>query len=256
MTERLMGGAAVREAAGRFNADGLILSDHFGETMNECVLPALAEKRVVTTVKGFGNKPIVTSFFSCEAPRGTVVIVHGFTESAVKFSELTWSLLRNGFSVLAYDQRGHGRSWRREGLPDMSLTHVDDFEEYVRDFEIICAGLLADMPRPYFMFAHSMGGAVASLFLERHQGVFAKAALCAPMIAPNTYGIPAGLVKLLCDGAKLLGKSTGRPSMSKPYSGPEDFETSCATGRERFAWYEGEKAGHPEYRNCNPSFTF
>ncbi|MBO4883905.1 MAG: alpha/beta hydrolase [Clostridia bacterium] len=239
----------------RFNVDGLVLSARYEDTMNDCVLPYLAEKCEKTMVEGDGNKPIACYSYAAERPRGTVLVLHGFTENAYKFSELIYSLLRNGFSVLSCDQRGHGNSWRKEGLPDASLTHVDDFEEYVKDLEIICDRLLKNMPKPYAIFAHSMGGAVASLFLERHPDVFRKAVLCAPMIAPNT-GAPLFAVKLLCGAPILLGKGASRPSFTKPYSGPENFATSCASGRERFEWYDKVKASHPEYQNNSPSFRW
>ena len=121
-------------ADNRLNEDGLIISAHYAETMNGLVLPALAEKVVETTVAGDGGRPLFASRFDADAPRGTVLLVHGFTESADKFAELIHSLLRNGYSALAYDQRGHGRSWRDPALEaDPSLTHVDDFEEYVAE---------------------------------------------------------------------------------------------------------------------------
>ena len=238
----------------RFNPDYLVLSSNYEETMDGIVLPFLAERRVTTTVQGYQDKPISCVQFAADRPKGTVAIVHGFTENAYKYAELTYSLLMSGYSVLAWDQRGHGNSWRKEGLPDTSLTHVDDFEEYVKDMEIICGKLLVGMPQPWFVFAHSMGGAVTGLFLERHTDVFKKAALCAPMIAPNTDGIPTGIAAFLCRAACLAGKSAARPFVSKPYSGPEDFNTSCATGRERFDWYDKIKASHPEYQNSNPSY--
>ena len=241
-------------ADNRLNPDGLVRSDRYEETMNGLVLPFLARRGVKSTVKGYGSRPLACVQFAAENPRGTVVVLHGFTENAYKYSELIYSLLQNRFSVLAYDQRGHGNSWRKEGLPDTSLTHVDDFEEYVKDLEIVCGALLEAMPEPRYIFAHSMGGAVASLFLERHGDVFRKAVLCSPMIAPNTGGIPPILGKIVCGVAKLLGKAAKRPFVSKPYSGPEDFATSCATGRERFEWYDKVKFEHPEYQNSNPSY--
>ena len=237
----------------RFNPDHLVLSSGYEETMAEVVLPFLAKRRVSATVKGAHGDPIYCVRFDADQPKGAVAIVHGFTENAYKFSELTYSLLMNGYSVLAWDQRGHGHSWRKPGLPDTSLTHVDAFEDYVEDMEIICRQQLSAMPGPRFVFCHSMGGAVTGLFLERHPEVFKKAALCAPMIAPNT-GVSAGPVVLLCAAACLAGKSAARPFVSKPYSGPEDFDTSCATGRERFDWYDAVKQAHPEYQNSNPTY--
>ena len=240
----------------RLNADGLVLADRYEDTMNSLVLPALEKLCEKTIVKGDGGRPIACYSYQAENPRGTVVVLHGFTENAYKFSELIYSLIQNGFCVLAVDQRGHGNSWRKEGLPDTSLTHVDNFDEYVNDLDIICKQLLKSMPKPYGIFAHSMGGAVTGLFLERHPGVFGKAVLCAPMIALHRSGLPLFAAKLVCGVPTLLGRGAKRAFISKPYSGPEDFATSCASGRERFDWYDKVKAAHPEYQNNSPSYRW
>ena len=58
------------------------------------------------------------------------------------------SLLKNGYSVLAYDQRGHGRSWRAENIPDISVTHVDHFSDYVDDLQTVCQSFRAKLPAP------------------------------------------------------------------------------------------------------------
>ncbi len=238
----------------RLNPDGLVLSEHYAETMENVVLPYIRQRRTDTTVNGDGGRPLFCSRFDADSPVGTVVIVHGFTECADKFAELIHSLLKNGYSVCAYDQRGHGRSWRAEGLGDLSLTHVDDFDEYVRDLKCVCDQVVFAMPKPWMLFAHSMGGAVSSLFLERHPGVFAKAALCAPMIAPNLGGLPDAAARLMCGAAKLLGARKKRIFASKPYAGPEDFATSCATDRARFDWFDAIKAGTPAFQNNGPTY--
>lgn len=243
-----------------FNADGLVLSEQYAKTMNEVVLPWLAARRKDAQVAGDGGKPLFVSRFDAELPagtdrpRGTVLIVHGFTENADKFSELIHSLLHSGFSVVAYDQRGHGRSWRDPALGDASLTHVDDFDEYVRDMAIVVDTVLSAMPKPYLLFAHSMGGAVSSLYLERHAGVFARVALCAPMIAPNLGGLSETAARLMCDAARTLGSRKKRIFASKPYAGPENFATSAAAGRARFDWYDAIKAATPAFQNNGPSY--
>jgi lysophospholipase len=238
----------------RFNPDGLVLSGNYADTMNAVVLPWLAARRRDVTVAGEGGKPLFCSRFDADAPRGTVVIVHGFTENADKYAELIHSLLRNGYCVVAYDQRGHGRSWRDTSISDISLTHVERFGEYVDDLQAVCVGVLAGMPKPWLLFAHSMGGAVSALFLEDHPGVFAKAALCAPMIAPNLGGLPAFAAKLLCASARGLGQEKKRVIASKPFAGAEDFRTACATGRERFAWYDALRVKIPAFQNNGPTY--
>ena len=241
-------------SVGRFNPDGLALSRRYAETMNGTVLPWLAGRRRDSTVAGDGGRPLFCSRFDAEAPRGTVVIVHGFTENADKYAELIHSLLRSGYSVVAYDQRGHGRSWRDPAISDISLTHVDRFGEYVADLKAVCDGVLPGMPKPWLLFAHSMGGAVSSLFLEQYPEVFEKAALCAPMIAPNLGGLPPVAARALCGAAARLGRGKKRIFASKPYTEAEAFDTSCATGRERFDWYEALRVRTPEFQNNGPTY--
>ena len=240
----------------RFNPDGLALSARYVETMNAAVLPYINARRTDQSIPGDGGKPLFVSRFGADAASGTVLIVHGFTECADKFSELIHSLLRNGYGVVAYDQRGHGRSWRDPDLADGSLTHVDDFDEYVRDMEAVVNKVLSEMPKPWFLFAHSMGGAVSALFLERHDGVFERAALCAPMIEPNLGGLPVAAARVLCGGARLLGFGKKRIFASRPYAGPEDFASSAASGVERFDWYNALKAATPAFQNNGPTYNW
>lgn len=237
-----------------FHDTGLVYAEHYAETMNREVLPSLRRRCRFLTVSGAGRKPLAAFRYDADQPRGTVVVLHGFTECAEKYSELIFSLLRGGFSVLAYDQRGHGASWRDERISDISLTHVNRFENYVEDLQAVCEQILSDMPKPWTVFAHSMGGAVACAFLEDHPGIFEKAVLSAPMIAPQRGGVPLAMGEIMCVGAKLLGQTRKRIPMSRPWAGPEDFATSCATGRERFDWYDRMRVETEKYRNNGPTF--
>ena len=238
------------------NPDGLVLSDHYAETMNGTVLPFLKARRQACPVTGAGGCQLACDRFDAPSPRGTVLVLHGFTECAEKFSEIIFSLLRNGYSVAAYDQRGHGRSGRDPRITDPSLTHVDRFQDYVGDLEAVRDQVLRRMPKPWYLFAHSMGGAVSLLFLEAHPEDFAKAAFCAPMIAPQRGGIPLAVGEAMCMAAKCLGQGRKRIPMSRPWSGPEEFETSCATGRERFDWYDALRVATEAYHNNGPTYSW
>ena len=239
-----------------YNDDYLICSGSYSEIMNRDVLPALDLQAHNCTISAFDGRPLWCASYHAEAPAGTVVLVHGFTENAYKYAELIWSLTHLHFSVVAYDQRGHGRSWRADGLQDASVTHVDRFSDYVQDLHTVCDTLLKDMPKPWFVFGHSMGGAVVTLFLEQYPDVFSAAVLSSPMIAPNIGGIPVKLASALAQGARLLGRGKKHPFFMKPYAGPEDFATSCATDPERFAWYDGIKASRRDFQNSVPSYIW
>ncbi len=239
------------------NEDGLAYAKDYSDTMNRLILPRLAEIRRDSTVPGRYGNPLFCSRYDAEEPRGTVLILHGFTECGDKFSELIHSLLLSHWSVVAYDQRGHGRSWRDPGIRDQSLVHVKKFRDYIVDLEAVCSRVLADMPRPWMIFAHSMGGAVAARYLELHDGeTFEKAVLCAPMIACNRGGIPHAVSVVLTGGASLSGMGKKRAFISKPYAGPDDFSSSCSNCRERFDWYEELRAARPELHTNGPSYRW
>ncbi len=238
----------------RFNSDALVLSADYSETMNDMVLPWIAARCREVTLAGYQDRPLSARVYTAEGARGAVMIAHGFTESALKFSELIHSLLRNGFSVVAYDQRGHGASWRDPRVTDLSLTHVDRFDEYVRDAEIVAEQLLVPLGGARIALSHSMGGAVMARLLQKRGDLFDRAVFSSPMIRPATGGLPLWLVKALCRAETALGRGTARALISKPFSGPEDFQTAAANGRERFDWYDAIRVATPIYQNNGPSY--
>lgn len=241
---------------GLFNEDYLIQSPSYSQTMNSIVLPWLQKKEHVSMIHGSDGHPLFSVSYMADDPVGTVFLVHGFTENAFKYAELIWSFLHLHFSVVAYDQRGHGRSWRSEGLLSPSVTHVDHFSDYVDDLRCICDVYRPILCPPFFVFGHSMGGAVVSLFLERDQDMFSAAVLSSPMIAPQTGGLPTPLASCVARIAKALGRQKNHPFFMKPYSGSEDFSGSCATDPERFAWYDEIKASNTDFQNSVPSWQW
>lgn len=242
--------------SGMFSEDKLISTPDYDIALNETVIPALEKTQEIRKIQGKDGFPLYCSVFQAEDPCGSVLLLHGFTENAYKYSELIYSLIQNHFSVVAYDQRGHGRSGRADGLPHASVTHVDRFEDYVEDLRIVCNNVLKDMPKPWSVFAHSMGGAVTALYLEKYHDTFSAAALCSPMIAPNAGGIPSFIVKAFCSAACKAGRGKRNPFFMKPYNGPESFEESCATDRVRFAWYDSLKASRTDFQNSVPSYQW
>ena len=239
-----------------FSEDGLVAAKDYSAAMDEHVLPFIRKYEEEIRVRGCDNRELYCVMYRNPDARGTVVLIHGFTENAFKYTELICSLLKNGFSVAAYDQRGHGRSWRSPSVTDLSVTHVDNFNEYVIDLERIIDAVRPECEGSLTLFAHSMGGAVASLYLESHPDTFSRAVLCAPMIAPNVGGLPAFIPSLICGTARTIGRSCRKVFFMKPYTGHEDFATSCATDRARFDWYDNVKFNTPVFQNSIPTYSW
>lgn len=104
----------------------------------------------------------------------------GRIESYVKYAELAYDLFHLGFDVLIIDHRGQGRSGRL--LADPHLGHVNRFNDYVDDLAAFWQQEVQPGPwRKRYILAHSMGGAISTLFLQHHPGVCDAIALTAPM---------------------------------------------------------------------------
>lgn len=113
------------------------------------------------------------------APQGTILLLPGRTEYIEKYGRNAADLAACGFDILTIDWRGQGLADR----PDTGrmLGHVGHFDEYQRDMTAMMA--LAgefDLPRPFMLLGHSMGGCIGLRAL--HNGLDVKAAcFSAPM---------------------------------------------------------------------------
>jgi lysophospholipase len=171
-----------------------------------------------------------------DEPQGTVIIATGRAEFIEKYFETVEDIQARGFAVAAFDWRGQGGSSRL--LRNVSKGHVASFDDYVDDLEAaVAAAALRGLPRPFYLLAHSMGGAVALLAAGRLAGQIERMVLTAPLIeladkrassrwAKNAAGIAAGIG---------LARSSVRPGRAPaPQDAP--FETNVVTSdRKRFA---------------------
>lgn len=95
-----------------------------------------------------------------EAARGQVLLVHGLGEHARRYDAMAERWLAMGWSVRAYDQRGHGSAdGPRGGLPHRDAL-LDDFDAVWEDTRAQFAG-------PLLVLGHSMGGLVTAAALWR-----------------------------------------------------------------------------------------
>jgi acylglycerol lipase len=104
------------------------------------------------------NKLVEQSWRPRQDARGVLVIVHGLKDHSSRYAEVAEHLVRKGFAVYSFDLRGHGRS---EGV----RVNVESFDDYIADLDLFVQRVRADQPgKPIFVFGHSMGGAIATLY--------------------------------------------------------------------------------------------
>lgn len=91
------------------------------------------------------------------APRGIVILIHGFGDHVGRFRFVVKYLREHGFRVEGFDCRGHGQSGGPRG-------HIDSFAQYLQDLDLFL-GLVErssdDASLPMFLMGHSQGGHVA-----------------------------------------------------------------------------------------------
>ena len=229
--------------------------DEFNEALKNEILPKNRQERVRGSFyTENGNWSIFTDEYPTENARGTVFIVHGFSENADKYAELIYYLRREGFSVVCYDQRGHGRSQRQSN--NLKVTHVGRFEEYVDDLEAVIDHFSDTVTPPFYLFGHSMGGAVAMRYMEKHPERIHRAVLSAPMISIDEKRLRHFCSSTACRLLCCLGLGKVRvPFIGKDYKN-EPFETSAALSPARFAHILSVRRQNPLLTGGAPTFRW
>lgn len=141
-----------------------------------------------------------------EGARGEVIVAHGFGEHSGRYGPLIDHLISRGYSVTAYDHRGHGQS---EGLPG----HVDRFFDYEADLgKVISHTKSRYDPAKLFLIGHSMGGLVTLRYLAQSSSALLKAyaakSKSGSLVNPNPLDRIAGAVI----SAPLLALAVQAPS--------------------------------------------
>ena len=93
--------------------------------------------------------------FPVDSSRGTVVLVHGLGEHSGRYAHVIDVFRAAGFSVVAYDHRGHGQSPGKRGAIPKSTALLEDLAAVIDTVE----------QRPILLFGHSMGGVIAMRFV-------------------------------------------------------------------------------------------
>ncbi|MDD3242316.1 MAG: alpha/beta hydrolase [Eubacteriales bacterium] len=233
-----------------------IPEENYAAFMDGTVQPALAEIRRSGYVERVPGQPIYWEHYPLKEPRATVLISHGFTESADKFRELAYYFLMAGAQVYAVDHRGHGNSYRVS--EDMSLTHVDRFEDYILDFRAFMEQVVLPEkpPVPVVLYGHSRGGAIAARLAQEYPELFDRVVRNAPMIRANSGNTPKFLAMWLSNLKILAKHDRDYIFIHKPFDPKSPFEGACCTSRARYDYYHARQRANPHLQNSAASYRW
>lgn len=97
--------------------------------------------------------------WNADTPKGTILIFPGRTEYIEKYGRTATDLTARGYSCVAIDWRGQGIADRL--LENRAVGHVNVFEDYQLDVKAVLAHVeKLNLPKPYFLLGHSMGGCI------------------------------------------------------------------------------------------------
>jgi lysophospholipase len=141
------------------------------------------------------------------APKATLLMLNGRSEFIEKYDELARSWTDRGYRVFSLDWRGQGLSTRP--LPQRERHYVKDFGEFADDLAFFVDRVV--LPRrvgPSVMYAHSMGGHIATRYLATESKLYDAVVLSAPMAGFATGALPNWAVRPLARNMVAAGLAT------------------------------------------------
>lgn len=155
------------------------------------------------------------------AAMGTVLMFPGRTEYVEKYGRVAMGFAARGFHTLTIDWRGQGLADRM--LDDRHTGHVHLFQDYQHDVAaMLDAAADLELPRPYYLVGHSMGGCIGLRALMEGLPV-AACGFTGPM-----WGIR--MAPPLRPAAWALGWSSSRVGLSHIYAPSTGPNSYVATG--------------------------
>ena len=192
-----------------------------------------------------------------ETAKGTVLLFPGRTEYAEKYVHTAAALSMGGYATFAIDWRGQGLADRL--IDDPLVGHVDRFSDYQRDVAaMVQAADALELPKPYFLIAHSMGGAIGLRALMQGLPV-AASVFTGPMwgIEMNPATRPAAWA--ITWASRVIGAANGYAPGTRPeaYVLSEPFkDNTLTTDADMFTFMQDQLMAQPELCLGGPSLNW
>ncbi len=201
----------------------------------------------------FDNSKIYYEYFLAENAKANLVIVHGLSEFTRKFYEFTYYMLNQGYNVFIHDQRCHGLSSRLGKTND--ILHVDSFNDYAKDLEQFIKEIVIPTQNiPIYLYAHSMGGSIAALYLAKNSQKIEKAVFAAPMFQPIVKNVSDFLARVSVATGNFFIGSKKRFFLSHDFDPDVKYDDKHGSSKVRFEYNMSLRKSNKKYQSSPMSF--
>lgn len=233
--------------------DNYISSQNYSENMINKVEPVLNNIRQKGYIVGINNMNLYYEKYIVKNQKANIVICHGIGEYTEKYNELIYYFINNGYSVFIMEQRGNGRSGRLGA--DSCQISVEKFDYYIEDFKKFIDEVVIpeSNEKELILFAHSMGGGIGTLFLEKYTEYFKGAVLSSPMHRIHTGKAAAFIADILAVIFICIGKQNRYMIGQNPYKGNRRFPNRTTNCEERYQYQYNKILSNKMYQTGGAS---
>ncbi|MGD8902083.1 MAG: lysophospholipase [Anaerolineae bacterium] len=130
------------------------------------------------TFEGCGGLELYCRRWRSETePKAVLSIVHGHGEHSGRYENVVDWFVPRGYTVYAFDLRGHGHSQGTRGA-------LDDFGEFREDLHAFLDLVREAEQAPIFLAGHSLGGLIALNYVLHDRSGLAGVVASGPVLSP------------------------------------------------------------------------
>lgn len=197
----------VNKSLGKLNMSSadLFTQEHHLKMRLKNEITSFWQQGIFSSFIGVDNTRINYAYFNKDNAKQSIIIVNGRSESYLKYKELSYDLVKQGYNVFLLDHRGQGLSERL--LNSQYKGYVNNFQDYVSDLALFIKTIVKpnSLSKP-FLLAHSMGAAISTRYMQDHPNEIQAAVLSSPMFGFNAGGVPQIIAKSLIKSTNALNQ--------------------------------------------------
>lgn len=191
-----------------------------------------------------GKEVMLCLWDEVDAPKASIVIVHGMSEHIERYDEFATFLNGHGYIVCGFDNRAHGKT-----DPDnLGIAYGNLFEDTVEDIAKEVALVKERYKLPVGLIGHSYGSFLSQRFLQKHSDELVCAVLSGSALQEGIIvSVGHALAKSKC---KKHAKEAGRTFEKLTF---EQYAKKVGGGEN--CWLSYNQESIDEY-NANPITGF